>query len=313
MHLARYCALRMIQLVPVLLGITLIVFLLLRVMPGDPATLILGARGTAEDIARLKTQLGLDRPLWAQYLDFLYDILRGSLGRSIVYHQAVGPLILERLPATLLLVAYSTLLTGVVTLPLAILAAFRKDRPADYIIKGLFVVGMSMPSFWLGVLLILLLSLKLHLFPVSGYGNGVVDRAWHLFLPAFVIAVATSALTIRSLRSSILAVKDAGQVDTAPAKGLKSHSVVLRHILRNSLVSTVSVLGVHTSWIIGGTVVVEAVFAIPGLGYLLVSSIFTRDYPMVQGLTVTFAVLVVLISLLTDVAYAVIDPRVRYE
>src|SRR5262249_12666045 len=171
----------------------------------------------------------------------------------------------------LLPVGYRPLLTLLVPLPLAILAAFRKDRPADYIVKGLFVVGMSMPSFWLGVLLILLLSLKLHLFPVSGYGVGIVDRAWHLFLPAFVIAVATSALTIRSLRSSILAVKDADYIDTARAKGLRSHTVVLRHILRNSLVSTVSVLGVHTSWIIGGTVVVEAVFAIPGLGYLLVS------------------------------------------
>jgi peptide/nickel transport system permease protein len=313
MHLARYCAFRLAQLVPVLLGITLIVFLLLRVMPGDPATLILGARGTAEDIARLKAQLGLDRPLWEQYLGFLWDIVSGSLGRSIAFRQPVGPLILERLPATLMLVAYSTLLTVIITLPLAILAAFRKDRPADYAIKSLFVVAMSMPSFWLGVLLILLLSLKLHLFPVSGYGSDFLDRLWHLFLPALVIAVATSALTIRSLRSSILAVKDADYVDTARAKGLKPRAVVLHHILRNSLVSTVSVLGVHTSWIIGGTVVIEAVFAIPGLGYLLVSSIFTRDYPMVQGLTVTFAVLVVLISLLTDIAYALIDPRVRYD
>lgn len=313
MHLARYCVLRLIQLVPVLLGITVIVFLLLRVMPGDPATLILGARGTAEDIVRLKSQLGLDRPLWVQYLDFLWQTLRGSLGRSIVYRQAVGPVILERLPATLLLVAYSTVLTIAITLPLAIVAAFRKGRPADYIIKGVFVVGMSMPSFWLGVLLILLLSLKLHLFPVSGYGSGGIDRIWHLFLPSFVIAVATSALTIRSLRSSILGVKDADYIDTARAKGLKPHAVVLRHILRNSLISTVSVLGVHTSWIIGGTVVIEAVFAIPGLGQLLVSSIFSRDYPMVQGLTVTFAVLVVLISLLTDIAYALIDPRVRYD
>ena len=175
------------------------------------------------------------------------------------------------------------------------------------------MVGMSMPSFWLGVLLILLLSLKLHLFPVSGYGSGGIDRIWDLFLPSFVIAVATSALTIRSLRSSILGVKDADYIDTARAKGLKPHAVVLRHILRNSLISTVSVLGVHTSWIIGGTVVIEAVFAIPGLGQLLVSSIFSRDYPMVQGLTVTFAVLVVLISLLNDIAYALIDPRVRYD
>ena len=299
--------------VPVLFGITLIVFLLLRVMPGDPATLILGARGTPEDIARLKTQFGLDRPLWEQYGVFLWDTLNGSLGRSVAYRSAVGPIILERLPATLLLVAYSTVLSLVMTLPLAMLAAAKKDRFPDHAIKGLFVVGMSMPSFWLGVLLILLLSVKVHLFPVSGYGHGLLDRLWHLFLPAFVIAIATSALTIRSLRSSILAVRTADFVDTARAKGLKPPAVMLRHILRNSLISTVSVLSVHTSWIIGGTVVIEAVFAVPGLGHLLVASIFARDYPLVQGLTVTFATLVVAISLVTDIAYALIDPRVRYD
>lgn len=313
MHLVRYALVRLVQMVPVLLGITLIVFLLLRVMPGDPATLILGSRGTAEDIARLKAQLGLDRPLWEQYLGFLWDTLNGSLGRSVAYRRAVGPVILERLPATLFLVAYSTVLALAMTLPLAMLAAAKKDRFPDHAIKGLFVVGMSMPSFWLGVLLILLLSVRLHLFPVSGYGHGLGDRLWHLFLPAFVIAVATSALTIRSLRSSILAVRTADFVDTARAKGLRPPAVMLRHVLRNSLISTVSVLGVHTSWIIGGTVVIEAVFAVPGLGHLLVASIFARDYPVVQGLTVVFAVLVVVISLLTDIAYALIDPRVRYD
>ncbi len=313
MHLVRYALVRLVQMVPVLLGITLIVFLLLRVMPGDPATLILGSRGTAEDIARLKAQLGLDRPLWEQYLGFLWDTLNGSLGRSVAYRRAVGPVILERLPATLFLVAYSTVLALAMTLPLAMLAAAKKDRFPDHAIKGLFVVGMSMPSFWLGVLLILLLSVRLHLFPVSGYGHGLGDRLWHLFLPASVIAVATSALTIRSLRSSILAVRTADFVDTARAKGLRPPAVMLRHVLRNSLISTVSVLGVHTSWIIGGTVVIEAVFAVPGLGHLLVASIFARDYPVVQGLTVVFAVLVVVISLLTDIAYALIDPRVRYD
>jgi peptide/nickel transport system permease protein len=217
------------------------------------------------------------------------------------------------MPATLLLVAYSTVLTIFITLPLAILAAAEKDRPTDFAIKSLFVVFMSMPAFWLGVLLILLFSVKLGLFPVSGYGSGALGRLWHLFLPALVIAVGTSALTIRSLRSSILAVTHADYIDTARAKGLKPPAVMLRHILRNSMISTISVLAVHTSWIIGGTVVVESVFAVPGLGYLLVSSIFSRDYPMVQGLTVVFAILVVAISLLTDIAYALVDPRVRYD
>lgn len=313
MHLIRYCLIRLVQLLPVLIGITLVAFLLLRVMPGDPATLILGPRGTEEDIRRLTTQLGLDRPLWQQYLSFLWDIASGSLGRSITYHESVGRLILERLPATLFLVAYSTVLAIVITLPLAMLAALRRETAVDFGIKASFVVLMSMPSFWLGILLILLFSIKLPAFPVSGYGDAFIDRLWHLFLPALTIALATSALTIRSLRSSILAVMTADYVDTARAKGLSGSAVMLRHILRNSLISTVSVLSVHTSWIIGGTVVVEAVFAIPGLGYLLVSSIFARDYPMVQGLTVTFAVLVVMIGLFTDLAYALIDPRVSFE
>jgi len=313
MYLLRFTILRFVQMLPVLIGITLCVFLLLRVMPGDPATLILGRRGTAEDIARLSAQLGLDRPIWEQYLLFLWDIAKGSLGQSIAYRSPVSFIIMERLPATLLLVAYSTILTVLVTVPLAIFVAMRKDRPADLLVKSLFVVLMSLPPFWLGILLILLFSIKLHWFPVSGYGSNIIENIWYLFLPALVIALATSALTIRSLRSSIIAVATADYVDTARAKGLKPGAVMRRHILRNSLVSTVSVLAVHTSWIIGGTVVVESVFAVPGLGYLLVSSIFTRDYPMVQGLTVTFAMLVVLISLLTDIAYALIDPRVRYD
>jgi peptide/nickel transport system permease protein len=313
MQLARFCFVRLLQLLPVLLGITLIAFLLLRVMPGDPATLILGTRGTEEDIRRLAGQLGLNRPLWQQYLSFLWDILNGSLGRSISYRQPVGSLILERLPATIFLVAYSTVLAILMSVPLAIIAALRKDTPIDFGIRAGFVVVMSMPSFWVGVLFILLFSVKLHMFPVSGYGDSVFDRLWHLFLPALVIALATSSLTIRSLRSSILAAMSADYIDTARAKGLRRRTVIRRHVLRNSLISTVSVLSVHTSWIIGGTVVVESVFAIPGLGYLLVTSIFTRDYPLVQGLTVAFAVLVVAIGLLTDVAYALIDPRVKFE
>jgi peptide/nickel transport system permease protein len=313
MHLIRYSVLRIVQILPVLLGITLVVFLLLRVMPGDPATLILGRRGTAEDIARLTAQLGLDRPLWQQYLLFLADILKGSFGQSIAHRAPVGSIILERLPPTLLLVAYSTVLTVLITLPMAVIAALRKDRPADFLIKSFFVIVMSMPPFWLGILLILIFSIEFSLFPVSGYGSSFYDRLWHLFLPALVIALATSALTIRSLRSSIIAVATADYVDTARAKGLRPHTVMRHHILRNSLISTVSVLAVHTSWIIGGTVVIESVFAVPGVGNLLVSSIFTRDYPMVQGLTVTFAILVVLIGLITDIAYALIDPRIRYD
>jgi peptide/nickel transport system permease protein len=311
MKILRFILSRLLQLIPVLIGITLVAFLLLRVLPGDPATLILGQRGSAEDIARLTAQLGLDQPLWRQYLSFLGDILRGSFGQSIAYRQPVGPLIMERLWPTLFLVAFSTVLAVLMTLPLALLSALRRGAAADFAIKVVFVAAMSMPSFWIGVLLILWLGVVLPLFPVSGYGEGFLDRLHHLFLPAFVISLGTTALTIRSLRSSLIDVIKADFVDTARAKGLRSRGVLWRHILPNSLISTISVLGVHTSWVIGGTVVVEAVFTVPGLGYLLVSSISARDYPLVQGLTVTFAVLVVLINLATDIAYAIADPRVK--
>jgi len=310
MKIVFFCLSRMIQLLPVLLGITVVAFLLLRVMPGDPATLMLGSRGTPEDIAKLNEQLGLNQPLWQQYLRFIGDLVQGSFGRSIAYKAEIGPLILERLWPSLALVGLSTVMAVIMTVPLAMLAAIRRGGVIDQVVRVVFVVAMSMPAFWLGVLLVLLLAIYLPLFPVSGYGEGFWDRLHHLVLPAFIIALGTAALTIRSLRSSIIAVLGADYVDTARAKGLVERQVLWRHVFRNSLTSTISVLAVHTSWVIGGTVVIETVFSIPGLGSLLVSSISARDYPMVQALTVTFATLVVLINLLTDLAYALVDPRV---
>lgn len=309
MKIAWFCAWRLVQLVPVLIGITLIAFLLLRVMPGDPATLMLGARGNADDIAALTKQLGLDRPLWQQYLGFLGDVVTGSFGISIASRRAVGLEMMERLWPTLALVGLSTLLAVLMTVPLAVLAAVRRGGWFDHVIKLVFIVALSMPAFWLGILLVLLLSLAVPMFPVSGYGDGFASRLHHLMLPSFVIALGTASLTIRSLRSSIIGVLGADYVDTARAKGLPERLVLWRHVLRNSLMSTISILAVHTSWVIGGTVVVETVFGIPGLGYLLVSSISARDYPMVQGLTVMFALLVVAINLMADVAYVVVDPR----
>ncbi len=313
MTLIRFLLRRLIQLAPALVGITLVAFVLLRILPGDPASLMIGARGSEAEVAALRHQLGLDAPLWQQYVTFLGDILNGSFGQSLVQRRPVSLAILERIGPTVALVAYATALAVIITLPLATIAAIRRGSFADLTIQGVFVAVMSMPQFWLGILLILLFGLKLGIFPVSGYGTGFVDRLWHLFLPALVIALGTSALTIRSLRSSLIAVRSAEFVDTARAKGLSEGEVLRRHIMRNSLISTVSVLSVHTSWVIGGTVVIEAVFGLPGLGNLLVSSIFARDYPVVQGLTVTFAVMVMAISILTDLAYAAIDPRIRLQ
>ena len=211
---------------------------------------------------------------------------------------------------SLALVGLSTVFAVAMTVPLGMLSAVRRGRAADHAIRLFFVIAMSMPAFWLGLLLVLLLSIWLPVFPVSGYGDTWLTRLHHLVLPSFIIALGTSALTIRSLRSSIIAVLGADYVDTARAKGLAERTVLWRHVFRNSLTATISVLAVHTSWVIGGTVVIEAVFGVPGLGSLLVSAISARDYPLVQALTVTFAGLVVLINLLADLGYAAVDPRV---
>ncbi len=313
MQALRYIAVRLLQMIPVLLGISVVAFVLLRLLPGDPATLMIGARGTAQDVAQLRHQLGLDRSLPMQFLAFLGDMATGSFGQSLASRRPVMVVIGERLAPTLWLVGYSTVLAVAITFPLAVISAVRRGRDADIAIKVVFTAALSMPQFWLGILLILLLSIRVHLFPLAGYGVGVLGHLWHLFLPALVIALSTAALTIRSLRSSIIAVRTAEFIDTARGKGLSRAAVMRRHVLPNALISTVSVLSVHTSWIIGGTVVIESVFAIPGLGQLLVSSIFSRDYAAVQGLTITFAVMVAAISLITDLAYAAIDPRVELE
>jgi len=299
--------------VPVLFGITLVCFVILRIMPGDPVNLMLGTRATPEAIEALREQLGLHKPIYEQYLMFVKDLAHGSLGTSIFYDQPVTRIVLERLPATIFLVLYSTALAILITLPLAALSAVRKGSFVDNGIKGLFVVALSMPSFWLGVILILLFSIHLGWFPVSGYGDNFGSRLWHLFLPAFTIALSTASLTIRSLRSSMIAVLTADYIDTAKAKGVRRRNIIFKHVMRNALISTISVLGVHTSWVIGGTVVIESVFSIPGIGYLFVKSIVTRDYPIIQGLTITFAILVVAINYLTDIGYALADPRVSYD
>jgi len=302
---------RLLQLVPVAVGITVVVFLMLRLIPGDPVRIMLGSRATPEAIASLERSLGLDKPIWEQYVYFVRNLLRGDLGISLLHRQPVRELVLERLPATLWLVAYSAVLAVIITVPLAIVAARHKDRAIDQAIRGSTLLTLAMPSFWVGIIFMMIFSLRLDLFPVSGFGDDVRDRLYHLFLPSLTVALSLSAILIRSLRSSIIAVTLADFVETARAKGLTERRIMFKHILRNALISTVTILGVNIGWLIGGTVVIENLFGIPGLGALMLTSISGRDYPMVQGITLVFAVLVVGVNILTDLTYAIIDPRVR--
>ena len=204
-------------------------------------------------------------------------------------------------------------LTAILTLPMGIWAAVRKDKPTDHLIRAGFLFTLTTPSFWLGILLILLFSLRLHLFPVAGFGEGFTGHLWYLFLPAFTLALQLSAVLIRNLRSQIISAMYSDYVRTARAKGLTSRAVLLTHVLKNALISTVSIFGLQFGYLVGGTVVVETVFAIPGMGQLLYTSITARDYPVVQAITVLTAILVILVNLIVDLSYSFLDPRVTYE
>jgi len=313
MNLLTFLQRRLVQLIPVLLGISLITFFMIHLIPGDPARNMLGPRATPERVAELRQSLGLDEPLWSQYRRFLTGVVRGDLGTSLYYRQAVGPLVVERLPPTVFLIVYSAVMALIVAIPLGIVAAVRRNSWIDQVIRTVSLVTLAMPAFWLGVLFILYFGLYHGWFPVGGYGNTFRDHLHHLFLPSLTIALAMAPILIRSLRSSMVGNLRAQYATTARAKGLTDRRVVTGHVLRPSLISTVTVLGVNLGFLIGSTVIIETVFAIPGLGFLMVSSIQTRDYPVIQAVTLVMAVLVITVNLLTDMTYALLDPRVSYD
>jgi peptide/nickel transport system permease protein len=304
---------RLLQSIPVLFGITLVSFFLIHLIPGDPVAAILGNHYNAKTAAALRRALGLDQPIWNQYLIFLGHIVHGNLGQSVYYEQPVTQVIGDRIEPTIWLVIYSGVLAGIISVPLAIVSALRANGVIDQVIRALFVVAFAMPAFWVGIILILFLSIDVRLFPVSGFGESSVDHLRSLFLPSLTIALAFSSVLIRSLRNSILEVRHEDYVRTARAKGVKFRTLMLRHILRNALLPTVTIFGVNIAFLLGSTVIIENVFAIGGIGQLLVSAILQRDYTVVQGITLLLAVAVVAINLLTDVVYALLDPRISYE
>ena len=309
-HLA-YVGRRLLAMIPVLLGITVIVFFMIQLVPGDPARTLLGVRATDESVAALRAQFGLDRPLWQQYVSFLGRLLHGDLGRSFFYDADVTELVLGRLPATIWLLVAATLLSLAISVPLAVLAATKRGSLTDQVIRAVPLVGLGMPAFWVGIMLVLIFGLKVKLFPVAGFGTTPAQHVSSIVLPGLTVALALTPILIRSLRTSMIGVLDSDYVVTARAKGLNHRQVILGHTLRNASVSSITVLGVNIAWLVGSTLVVERVFALPGLGTLMLDSIFNRDFPVVQGVTLVFAVMVVLINLLTDVVHGTLDPRVE--
>jgi peptide/nickel transport system permease protein len=301
---------RILQLIPTFAFILVVIFVLVRLLPGDPISTMLGDRAIDADVARLNHDLGLDQPLPVQFLTFVKDVATGNLGNSIQLKLPVIDIIFQRMPVTLLLTAMAAVIALILAVPLAFIAALRRDKAADTVIRGAFQVGLSMPVFYLGLILLTVFGAKLGWFPVGGYGETFVEHLQHLALPALTLALSLAAILMRNLRAAIIGVVDAEYVDFARAKGLGPRLIMLRHVLRNALISTVTLFGLSIGTLLGGAVITETVFAIPGAGRLMIDSIYGRDYPVVQGMTLALAVFVSVTFLLTDIVQAWLDPRV---
>ena len=305
-----WLASRLLQIIPTLLLIGLAAFFLARALPGNAVEAMLGDHASDATIERLTHQMGLDRSLPVQLWAYLSAVAHGDFGMSTAFRVPVLRLIADRLPVTLLLTGMALVIAIMLGFPLAFLAAINANRWPDLLIRAVFQVGLSSPIFYVGLILLTVFAGWLRWFPVGGYGDGWGERLYHLFLPALALALSLAAVIMRSLRAAILQVLRAEFVDFATAKGLAPRVVLFRHVLRNALIATVTLIGLNVGSLLGGAVITESVFAVPGVGRLMVDSIFARDYPVIQGLTIVLAVLVSLAFLVTDVLQMTLDPRV---
>ncbi len=303
----RYLIQRLVAALLTLIGVATIVFFLLRLLPGDPARIIAGLLASEEEIQRIRVQLGLDKPLWMQYIIFMGRLIGGDLGLSARTSQPVLVEVAARLPNTLKLAVVSTILATVVGVSAGVIAATRRYSLFDYIASFGSLIGISMPVYWLGLLLIILFAVKLHWLPAAG-----AEKPTSIILPSLTLALFSVALVARMTRASMLEVLNQDYIRTARAKGLKERTVIFRHALQNAFIPVLTVIGLQFGALLGGAVLTESVFGWPGIGLLLVDSIFARDYPVVQGIVLIFSAMFILVNLIVDILYAYIDPRIRY-
>jgi len=302
----RYIVRRLLQLVPVALGVATLTFALIHLVPGDPVVAMLGETAAPADVDGLRRELGLDRPLWEQYATFLAGLARGDLGESIATHEPVSKLIAARFPATLELAVAAMLVAILIAFPLGMIAGARPGGVADLGAMGFAILGISIPHVYLGPLLMILFSLQLGLVPLTGRGG-----FGHLVLPALTLGTGLAAILARMLRQSLVQVRESDYIRTARSKGLGEARALLRHGLRNALSPVVTLMGLQMGALLSGAIITEVIFSWPGLGRLMISAIGARDYPLVEGCVLTFALTYVLVNLATDVLYCVIDPRIR--
>jgi peptide/nickel transport system permease protein len=306
--MGTYIRRRLLQSVVVIWGVTLIVFFLVRLAPGDPATMLLAESATPEQIEQAREKWGLNDPIPIQYLVFMGRALRGDLGDSLFFQQPALKVLLERMPATLHLSAVALFFSLSVAIPVGVLSALKRNSIWDYLGTGLAMLGQAMPPYWLGIMLILLFSVTLGWFPTSGRGS------WkHLILPAITLGSVLMALVTRLVRSGMLDVLNEDYVRTARAKGLPARLVLIRHAMRNILIPLVTVIGLQLGALFGGAVITESIFAWPGVGRLALQAISARDYPLVQASVLVISVVYVFLNLAVDILYVYLDPRIRYD
>lgn len=303
----KYIIKKVLLMIPVLIGLTIFIFLIIHLAPGEPVDLIVGPNATPEVYENVKESLGLNKPLSTQYLIFLRNLSKGDLGKSILQNRPVSELIIERFPVTFKLGMLSLLLSFIISLPIGVIAAIKRNTYLDYISMTGALVGISMPTFWFALLLLYFFAYKLGWFPISGYGT-----IKHLVLPVITVGLTDAAVTARMVRSSMLEVMGQDYVRTARAKGVHENLVMSKHALKNALIPVITLLGMRIGWIFGGSVILETVFSIPGIGRLIVDGIFSRDYPVVQGSILVLAASVLVGNLIADVLYAIVDPRIKY-
>ena len=315
MHpLVKLVLVRLVALVPMLLALTMVSFALVHVIPGDPALVMMGGEGTPQAVEELRHQLGLDRPLHVRYLEWLGQIARGDLGQSLYNKTRVSEELVWRMPTTLSLVTLALLFAVGIGIPAGLLSAAFRNSWIDHAARLLTLVSLSLPGFWLGLMLIILFSLWLDLLPIIGYEpitEGFSKAIPYLILPSLALGANLAALLTRLTRSSMLEVLGQDYVRTARAKGLRDRAVLMRHALRNALIPIVTAIGIHLGILLGGSAVIETVFVLPGVGQLVVRSLYNRDLPVIQGLILYVAVVYVLVNLLVDLLYTYLDPRLR--
>jgi len=303
-----YIIRRLLLTIPVVWGVSTLVFLFIHFIPGDPVQVMLGESARPADVEELRHAIGLDRPLPEQYLHFMQGLVTGDLGTSIHGGQPILPTILERVPATLELAVAAMLVALLISIPLGVISASKQYSLLDNSSMFFALMGVSMPNFWMGPLLILLFSVRLHWLPVSGRGD-----FWHLILPAITLGSGMSAILTRMTRSSVLEVLHEEYITTARSKGLHEGIIIFKHALRNALIPVITIIGFQVGALLSGALITETIFAWPGLGRLTIRAIQTRDYPLVQGCVLFISFVYVFVNLLTDLTYAWVDPRIRFE